>query len=195
MNRLHLILIVSLMALCGSLTALGMSIMQRDYDLRGYVDPTRNSDLPFRIPRLGVNADLLLYANPETELRRMEAADMKWVRQRISWSEIEVEQGEYRWDEWDRIIPLFEGFPSLRLVAVLVESPEWARSRGGATAPPSNPASFAQFAAAFAERYGTWVDHYQIWDEPNLTDAWGGLSPEPAAYLALLAASYRAIHA
>jgi O-antigen ligase len=195
MNRLHIILIASLMALCGSLTAWGMSAAQRDYDLRGYVDPTQNPDLPFRIPRLGVNADLAQYPDTEAELRRMEAAGLTWVRQRISWREIESEPGVYRWDIWDRIIPLFEDFPSLRLVAVLIESPEWARSRGGTTAPPSDPALFAQFAAAFAERYGAWVDHYQIWDEPNLTDAWGGLSPEPSAYLALLAASYRAIHA
>lgn len=195
MNRLHIILIVSVMALCGSLTAWGVSLAQRDHDLRGYVDPTQNADLPYRIPRLGVNADLTLYANPESELRRMEAAGLTWVRQRISWSAIEVEQGVYSWDEWDRIIPLFEQFPSLQLVAVLFESPEWARLRGGTSAPPSDPAAFARFAAAFAERYGEWIDHYQIWDEPNLTDAWGGLSPEPAAYLALLSASYRAIHA
>ncbi len=195
MNRLHLILIASLMALCGSLTAWGTSIIQRDHDLRGYVDPTQNPDLPYRIPRLGVNADLTQYLNPETELRRMEAAGLNWVRQRVLWREIEREPSLYDWDVWDRIIPLFESFPSLQLVAVLVESPEWARSRGGTTAPPDDPADFARFAAAFAERYGAWVDHYQIWDEPNLIDAWGSLAPEPSAYLALLAASYRAIHA
>jgi O-antigen ligase len=195
MNRLHIILIASLMALCGSLTAWGMSAAQRDYDLRGYVDPTQSADLPYRVPRLGVNADLTLYADPEAELKHMEAAGFTWVRQRILWREIERKAGVYSWDTWDRIIPLFEKFPSLRLVAVLFESPEWSRSRGGATAPPSDPAAFARFAAAFAERYGAWVDHYQIWDEPNLTAAWGGLPPEPAAYLALLSAAYRAIHA
>jgi hypothetical protein len=37
----------------------------RDYDLRGYVDATRTTHIPYRVPRLGVNADLLQYSPDE----------------------------------------------------------------------------------------------------------------------------------
>src|SRR5262249_43407861 len=88
--------------------------------------------------------------------------------------------------------------PNLRLVAVLFESPAWARTPEAATdtpqTPPRDPADFAAFASAFASRYGQSIDHYQVWDEPNLTAAWGYLEPRPASYLALLQAAYTAIH-
>ncbi len=85
---------------------------------------------------------------------------------------------------------------NLKLVAVLVNSPAWARTSeaDSPTAPPRDPADFAAFASAFAERYGSTIDDYQVWDEPNLTDAWGGAEPQPADYLALLSAAYSAIH-
>src|SRR5262249_51062297 len=52
----------------------------------------------------------------------------------------------------------------------------------------------AQFAGAFATRYGAQVDYYQVWDEPNLTAAWGNQEPNATAYSALLAAAYKSIH-
>ena len=60
--------------------------------------------------------------------------------------------------------------------------------------PPTDPADFAVFAATFAERYNQTVDYYQIWDEPNLTTAWGGRNQNATAYAALLQATYTAIH-
>ena len=37
------------------------------------------------------------------------------------------------------------------------------------------------------------IDYYQVWDEPNLADAWGGLDPRPAEYTALLSTARAAI--
>ncbi len=75
-----------------------------------------------------------------------------------------------------------------------MDSPGWASGSDSVTAPPSNPAAFAAFAAAFAQRYGSTIDDYQIWDEPNLSAAWGDAEPRPVDYLALLRAAYSAIH-
>ncbi|MEM6280848.1 MAG: O-antigen ligase family protein, partial [Chloroflexota bacterium] len=85
----------------------------------------------------------------------------------------------------------------LKLVAVLYTSPEWTISPQAEiplTAAPEDPADFARFATEFAARYGDAIDHYQIWDEPNLDDAWGGANPSPVAYAAMLQAGYDAIH-
>lgn len=198
-NRAFVIFIVALAALIGSLVTTFATIDLRNFNLRGYEDPTQNPNLPYRVPRLGVNADLTQYTTLELEqhLTWMEQAGVSWVRQTIPWNEVEAQQGRYDWGKWDSITDVLEQHPTLHMIAVLVNTPVWARTPlapGDPTAPPDNPDTFAGFASQFAQRYQTTVDYYQIWDEPNLTEAWGGLEPRPTDYAALLQAAYRAIH-
>lgn len=196
MKRTFLILAITLMVLAGSLVTAGATVRERDERLRGYVDPTRDANLPYAMPRLGVNAELTQY-NPESllvQLEQMRLAHITWVRQFFRWDEIEPEQGVFEWERWDAIVQPFEDDPQLRLVAVLINTPDWARQGEQATAPPDDPAAFAAFAAAFAERYGATIDQYQVWDEPNLIANWGGEQPRPVDYFALLRPAYGAIH-
>ncbi len=199
MIRKVVIFLFALAALLGSLTATLATIHERNFMLRGYVDPTQTTALPFRLPLLGVNADLVQY--PQAELERqlmlMDTAQITWVRQIVSWAETEPERGQYRWEQWDTLIATVSEYPTLQFVIVFYETPAWARTAQAAdqrTAPPQNPADFAAFVRAFTQRYGWAVDYYQVWEEPNLTTAWGGLPPSPLDYLALLAAGYDAIH-
>ncbi|MBN1888518.1 MAG: O-antigen ligase family protein [Thermoflexales bacterium] len=54
--------------------------------------------------------------------------------------------------------------------------------------------NYSRFAGEFAARYGDRVDYYQIWDEPNLGDKWGG-QVEPVAYAEMLRQAGDAIRA
>ncbi len=197
MRRQFLIFLITLAVLSGSLVTAGATLRDRDDSLRGYVDPTQTSDLPYRLPRLGVNADLTLYPPDQLghQLDLMQQAHMTWVRQLFYWDQIEPQSGVYQWHKWDAVVQAFAHYPNLKLVAVLMNSPQWAHEGDDPTAPPTTPSDFAAFAQAFAARYGDSIDYYQIWDEPNLTAAWGGGTPHPADYLALLQAGYQAIHA
>jgi len=196
MRRQFFIFAIALAVLTGSLVTAGATLRDRDETLRGYVDPTQDANLPFWTPRLGVNAELTQYDPAELahQLDLMRQAHVTWVRQFFRWDEIEPAQGIYEWSHYDSIVQPFATIPQLRLVAVLVNTPEWARDEGTATAPPRDPAAFGEFARAFAERYGAAIDYYQIWDEPNLFAAWGDLEPRSANYLALLSTSYTIIH-
>jgi O-antigen ligase len=199
MKRQHLILVVTLAALFGSLVTVFATLQEYDFELRGYVDASQNANLPFRVPRLGVNVELTQY-NPQAlqqQLERMDAAHITWVRQIFAWDRIEPEVGQFQWEAWDAIVEAVAQSPNLRLVAVLMNTPTWARkpqSQELRTSPPADPAQFASFARAVAERYGDTIDYYQVWDEPNLTETWGGLEPRAADYAALLRESYSAIH-
>lgn len=197
MTRRVIIFVCALVALSGALVAAAATLNQRDHDLRGYVNPTQTTALPFRIPRLGVNAELTQYTPIALgqHLDLMAAANITWVRQFLPWDQIEPEPGVYNWSVWDRLIDAVAQYPTLELVAVLNNSPAWARTSPDPTAPPDDPNDFAAFVTRFAERYQDRIDHYQIWDEPNLHTAWGGLDPRPSHYLALLAPAYAAIHA
>ncbi|NDJ61620.1 MAG: hypothetical protein GYB67_10880, partial [Chloroflexi bacterium] len=200
MTRQALIFLIALAVCVGGVVAGAATLRERDEHLRGYVDATQDSNLPYRVPRLGVNADLTQYATDAlpAQLELMRAAHVHWVRQFFRWDQIEPQPGQFDWTGWDAIVEAFADAPDLRLVAVLMYTPTWARDDSGgeisATGPPSDPADFAAFTRAFAERYGDVIDVYQVWDEPNLSAAWGGLEPRPVEYAALLQAAYTAIH-
>ena len=201
MRQLILILI-SLLLLSGSLIATLGTIHFRDFELRGYVDPTVDQNLPFLRPRPGINVDLRQYEldSLHANLALISETGFVWLRQFVYWDEIEVSKNQYDWAQWDEIFTVLREYPRLEPVVVLMHSPQWARvSPPGIevteTAPPQSLDDFARFAGRFARRYGDSVNYYQIWDEPNLDDAWGSLQPRPADYLALLAAGGGAIRA
>ncbi len=193
-------LIVAIMLVSGSLVAVLATKDLRDFELRGYVDPTKDQNLPFVAERPGVNVELLQYNAAEltSTLERIRAANFAWIRQFAYWDEIEPKHGEYDWSGWDQLAETLRHQPGLEPVVVLMNSPPWAQNDRDIdylrrTAPPRSLADFAAFCREFATRYGDLVDYYQIWDEPNLGDAWGGSDPRPADYVALLAAARKAI--
>jgi O-antigen ligase len=147
--------------------------------------------IPFAVDKtLGINTDLsrLDSGAREEALMSMEAAGFHWLRQRFSWDAIEPEQGTFDWKVWDNIVEEAARH-NLGLIAVLDGSPVWARAGGdaeNALAPPIETRAFGDFAAALALRYGDRIDHYQVWDEPNIAPHWGAREIDPAAYARLL---------
>lgn len=199
MIRCLFILGFALFAWGGSLALLGSSWTARAENLRGVENPLEVETLPYHLPRLGVNAELTRYTDSEleTQLLLMESAGITWVRQYFYWDKLEPVQGEFSWGESDRILAAVARHPSLQVVAVLQNSPQWAIDSDAQdpTGPPRDPADFAAFAAAFTERYGGQITYYQVWDEPNLFTNWGRLPPRAVRYAAMLEAGYKAIHA
>ncbi len=148
--------------------------------------------------RPGVNVDLAQYDRDELErvLDDVSELGFHWLRQRFPWREIEPRPGQYRWERWDTLVAAVHE-RGLELIAVLDSPPDWAvRSREVPLpcVPPWREEAFAQFAAAFATRYGSYINHYQVWDEPNLSRSWGGGHVAPCGYVTLLAAAYGSIH-
>jgi hypothetical protein len=87
----------------------------------------------------------------------------------------------------------------IQWLALVDYATPWSASVPGNThSPPRDPADFAAFARAFAERYGRggafWAEHpdvqatpvttYEIWNEPDLSIFWAP-GPDPARYMDL----------
>jgi O-antigen ligase len=151
---------------------------------KGFPAPVAEADVPL----LGINVALEQYsdAEMETSLARIAEGGFVWVRQSFYWSHVELETSDLDWSVPDRILTALAHYPRLRLVAVLDDDP---------AVPPADPDRFAAFAGAFAARYGELVDYYQVWDEPNLADRWGGGPASPPAYADLLACTSESIRA
>ncbi|MFQ5944971.1 MAG: O-antigen ligase family protein [Anaerolineae bacterium] len=147
---------------------------------------------------LGVNTSLEAYGPADLD-RVIDLAQADgvflWARQTFPWSAIEPDQDRFEWEAWDRIVSHATA-GGLRVIAVLDTSPVWARTPFDAAnshAPPENFEDYFRFAAAVAERYGDRIDHYQVWDQPNIYPHWGERSVDPAGYENLLLGAYNSI--
>lgn len=199
MNRYFIVLIAALFVLLGGLVTIGATVQARDEALRGYADAARESNLPYRVPRFGVNVDLTQYDDVElnTQLDLMQDAHVGWIRQFFRWDVVAPTPNAVEWATYDRIVGAISERDDMELIVVLFGTPEWARDSRAAddpTAPPESLDTWTDFVQGFAERYKDSINVYQIWDEPNLESAWGGLPPQPVEYLAMLDAGYKAIH-
>ncbi len=139
---------------------------------------------------LGINTDLrsLNVAQRDQAMAAMQAAGLKWLRQRFAWDAIELTPGSNDWATWDEIVTAADQH-GLALIAVLDGSPRWARAAADAEnplAPPLDARDFGSFASALAARYGDRIDFYQIWDEPNIAPHWGDRQVDPEGYARLL---------
>ena len=150
-------------------------------------------------PRLGANVDWLAVDDAEIarQAEAARAAGLGHVRQRLAWADVEPTPGGYQWAAGDRLVAAAE-VNGLGLVLTLVAAPGWARSpeeQSSPLAPPADPATYARFVGALAERYRGRLLAVQLWDSPNLAARAHGEFIPARAYVALLRAAYPAAKA
>jgi O-antigen ligase len=194
----HAVALLALVAYLAASVGTGRALWQR-WQLARFQQRGVTYGLEPLIPGAGVdpwsiNVALEQYEDEQAlgaSLDLLVAGGFRWVRQRFSWSQIEPVPGEYSWDRWDTIVRQCQAH-GLNVIAVLDGSPCWARSpedQANPLAPPRNPHDLAAFARTFAGRYGEAIDHYEIWDEPNIYPHWGERDVDPQGYLDLLRAA------
>ena len=165
------------------------------------------------VPRTMVNTDLNPYganfflhleAEPwkiDKTLQMAAEAGLGWVKQQFPWESLEKSSGRYwddrynvsTWDKFDYIVDAAERH-GLQVIARLDRPPDWARETGTTPqSPPKDFAAYARFVGEVAKHYKGRIRYYQIWNEPNLTEEWGGNPVDPWAYVELLKAAYRSI--
>ncbi|MDE0197765.1 MAG: O-antigen ligase family protein [Caldilineaceae bacterium] len=209
---IHLAILYAILCYLGVEIALTFRDL-REHDpssLQAKSQPRSLSSSASQISFLGVTVALEQYNAPQERLQalnRLHVAGFGWVRQRIDWSRIEPQPGEFHWTWTDQVLTEIAA-AGLVPVIVLDGSPSWARDSvdrpSSASsqndlpwrlAPPAAPETFARFAAAFALRYQDTVRFYQIWDEPNIAPHWGNRLIDPVAYARLLRAAATAVRA
>lgn len=150
-------------------------------------------------PKLGVHTRLAgvadeAYVRRTLELvREMGAA---WIVELFPWSYTQPRSRYgFDWKGADMIMAHARR-QGLQVVARLDFVPAWARPRAtnDRYLDPERYADYAAYAAAVARRYeAQGLRHIVIWNEPNLDFEWGGRSPDPGAYAALLKVVYPAV--
>jgi hypothetical protein len=123
------------------------------------------------------------------EVDRIAELGFRYVRTDLAWSQVEEAPGVYRFEPYDALV---QSLQEHGMGAVLVLAYGNDLYGGGPPRTPEARRAYARFAAAAAARYSGRGVLWQIWNEPNLLQFWGP-TPDPAAYVALVAETATAI--
>ncbi|MGI8632798.1 MAG: cellulase family glycosylhydrolase [Solirubrobacterales bacterium] len=165
---------------------------------------------------MGVQAHLLWGSvdadDVRTQLDHARDAGVTMVRVDLGWGSLEPSEkgrfSSYELGRIDRVVDEAEA-RGIKVMFTVWQSPCWASSapeskkqgcegswwnRGVQLYPPKDPADFADAAARLAERYGSRVAAWELWNEPNASSYFK--SSDPAGeYADLVKAAYPAIKA
>jgi len=143
-------------------------------------------------PHFAFGVDVhLYYMDYEQVLSYVDKMGVEWVRQQVSWRDIEAAKGEYIWDELDNIVDSV-GRHNRKLLLSIVRSPAWATADGG-YGMPADPMDLGDFLAALTTRYQGRIQAYEIWNEQNYAVENDGLVEGAGRYVELLKVAYTAI--
>ncbi len=158
--------------------------------------PTAATLPPREDPSFGYGIQIQAHVNTEQTLDQVQQLGIGWIKQQISWKDLEPTKGQPNWDALDTI---FEA-TSARNVKVMVSvtnAPDWARSvtADGKNGPPDDPQDFVNYITQMLQRYPGAIHAIEVWNEPNLSErGWyapGGLSGQ--SYMNLLIPTAQAI--
>ena len=140
-----------------------------------------------------------------SDMRAQAATGIRIHRQLFNWELIESERGVYDFSFLDRYMTEMAAH-GMRVLPVLFDAPPWHEGEGqeldkGIHAPPTSGEPLGDFGAALVRRYGPsgsfWegmpdrarrvsaIRAWQIWNEPNLRQYWGG-DPSAREYVRVL---------
>jgi len=136
------------------------------------------------------------------QVEALRGLGIQQIRQDLRWNYVQPARDVWDWSLEDPVQDaILES--GLGEIGMLGYGVPWATSQAGADSfyPPDDPADFAAFAAAAAERYARRGLRWEIWNEPNAGYRFWkvgdppALSGDPVAYAALFVAAADAIHA
>ncbi len=120
----------------------------------------------------------------------------RWVVEYFPWAYSQPDRDRYDWDHADLVVEEARR-NGLRLIARVDMVPDWARPVGSTNRllEESSYGLYADFVAAFAQRYRGAIQHVVIWNEPNVSFEWGFRPVDPEGYARLLGMAYARVKA
>ncbi len=150
---------------------------------------------------VGVSIPSLISQTPATQaawLANLKSIGITSIRIGADWAWVQYAgPNTYDWTQLDQEVDSITA-AGMTIDMVITGCPPWAATSGASDDSSPQPASasaYASFAADVAARYAPdGVTDFEIWNEPNIVNFWQP-APNPAAYTALLQASYASIKA
>ncbi len=172
------------------------------------VTPTPNFT-PTALPTL--RKDLMgiqVYANLQEDLwagivDRAQFMGFTWLKIQMSWKELEPDTRGSFSEQFSAIRKniVYAGRRGFKILASVAKAPNWARpqnAQGQRDGPPASPGDLGDFLARLFDQFGpdaSYINAFEIWNEPNTTDEWTGAAMDGATYMTYFDAAYKIIRA
>lgn len=126
---------------------------------------------------------------PASEL--LHRAGFRWVRERLSWGEVEPERGRFAWGKYDQTAEE-ESRRGIQVYQIFHSIPGWARADRNWKAYPDDLRDVFHFARAAAEHFKGRIQAWEIWNEADIPAFSEELGDEYAAFHKAAALGFRA---
>jgi len=126
---------------------------------------------PVKAMEVGVNVGLgteIPFEDAEQVGGMLDRLDLRWVRNEITWAQVEREFGRYDFHETDRVVAALRSHGYRVLGMLCYGNPHYPQSGS------LWREAFARYAEATARHYRGQVDDWEIWNEPNSPEYWSG---------------------
>ena len=145
-------------------------------------------------PRFGVPSNV-------DEFGKTDESGARWVRIFVDWNVLEKPADDsYDWGAINTFKARVaqHAADGTKVLVVVSMAPKWANGSDAPNVPPRDPAEYGEFVAFLAGQVKGHVHAWELWNEPDDDEGAGGFwagPPDPAAYAALLKATYPRIKA
>ncbi len=110
----------------------------------------------------------------DAAMDRLAAAGVVWLRCDFNWVSMEPHRkGAFDWAETDRLVASARA-RGQRIFATLAYTPGWANGGRHHRFPPNDVRDWTDFVAACVNRYKGDIQHWGMWNEPNLSGFFEG---------------------
>jgi hypothetical protein len=157
------------------------------------IAPSKEADAA--TPEHALDVPYVKYMDParrDALLNEMTSAGADSVKVEIPWDHLEYAgDDKYEWGWLDAFVNAAES-RGLKIHAQVSAAPPWV-SPCSVWEPPmgsSDLTAYRDFLFDIVSRYGTRIEDYEIWNEPNIPDFWQCHAVSPADYAAMLRAGY-----
>jgi hypothetical protein len=123
--------------------------------------------------RFGINVHAPAGQHLELLFDKVEAAGLGWVRVDFIWAAVEMVPGLYDWRLYDDLVAAARA-RGLTVLALIAFTPAWATDGPEFSGVPRQVSDWEDFCFRAAERYRGSIDHWEVWNEPNLDHFWDG---------------------
>lgn len=96
-----------------------------------------------------------------------------WVRVDFVWADVQPARGRFVWRRYDEVVAAARA-RGLSVLGLLQGTPEWATDGRPGVGVPRRIDEWQLFCFAAALRYRGAVDHWEVWNEPNLPRFFAG---------------------